>query len=444
MAATSQTFIKTVAAVAEQLALTDQMTLTGATTTSLTVASYPAKTNRANADSQSWEGSEVYLEGANANVTPNPNGIAQYTPSTGVYTPSVTYANAPAGTEVMDIFGRDTSILEIRRAINDALRKRRFECIVPLTFVTDNDIGSSADLTGSSKANATVTHNAVTQDNVIRGAQSRRVLATGANGYYQTPPLYVDAVNAPTWYVNVKVRANVGTARLIAYDVTNSAIILSKDWTTRGWGTLDFQFNIPATCTAIAFQEMSVSNADDTYWEEPPMAWPANSEELPLPQWMIEPGEFRGAERSFPATSRADKPNPVRITDAHVLVDRANPIYPFKLRLEPWIGITLPTWVKMTRTFPTLVADTDTTFMDKEWLECASRCELLERLTTRPVSEQTPIWEARLKKDQILCDSLDMALQPPTRFEISFQRPFGIASPGATHNPQSSGLVIGF
>ena len=71
--------------------------------------------------------------------------------------------------------------------------------------------------------------------------QSPRVHAVGEENRQRG----LDPGNAAAWYTQFRVRADVGTARLTAYDVTNGADIASVDWTQRGWGVVDTSGVLP-------------------------------------------------------------------------------------------------------------------------------------------------------------------------------------------------------
>jgi hypothetical protein len=388
----TRTFLQTVLDVADALGLHEQGTLTGATTTALTAATYPFRTNRTDASSKKYEGAEVYLEGAAGNVTPNPNGVSAYVASTGVFTPSNTYANAPGTTLVFDLFTRGVGIQQIRDAINEALRNMHYTTWVPLTFVVDGDCDSSGVTDWTAGGSAALSK--VTNTNLRHGPQALRVLASGgANGQAASTAMLVDPNYARDWYATVAVRAQVGTARFIAYDNTNSANITTQDWTSQGWGRVGFQFTLPATCESWSTVHRAVASSDDSYWDDV-CAFPLGVTEFPLPSWVTRADQVLDVRQGWDLAP-ADRVDEMRTAAVpyEIQEDFANPNNQFKLVFKNGFRTSGPLWLKAHRQFPALSLDADTTFADREWLSLAAQVFLLEKLIARPASEEVTAWK---------------------------------------------------
>lgn len=386
--------------------LTAALTATGSTFTVASASGFPASTVRpyvvaidsewilvtlASATftslSRGWGGTRAAAHASGATVyvpitTPNPSDIASYVASTGVFTVGNTWVIDPGTTVPFDIFTRGVRLLEIQKAINIALHQLRYRSEFPLTLVPDGDMRLEG-ITNWTATNATVTK--VTNSNVVRGPRSLRVLATSANGYAQSNTIVVDPTNSREWYVHVPVRADIGTARLIAYDVTNSATIESADWALRGWGTLDFQFTLPATCEALAFQYMSVASSDDTYWGAG-NHYPQSATEVPLPLWLMESGDVLSVLDDLSDLNRLDDPRWHRHGWWEVREDPSNPNNPFRLHLSPMTA-GIPIWFEAIRNYDGLAADAQTTFCDLEWLKLAAAVEVCRMQKTKPPSE---------------------------------------------------------
>lgn len=411
MAVSTRTLLQLYTAVADLLALRESGTLTAATTTALTSAAWPFQTNRTDVSTKKYEGVEVYLEAAAANVTPNPNGVSVYAPSTGVFTPAVTYANAPGGTLAFDLFLRGCTRQWIIDAINETLRNIYYETRAPLTLVTDGDMETSG--VGSWTASNATLSKVATAGNFEDGTQGLRVLATAATGYAQSATILVDPDLSPTWRVRVRVRADIGTARLIAYDVTNSANIDTVDWTSRGAGVINLQFALPTTCEALAFRLMGVANADDCYFDNC-LAAPQSFSEFQLPEWVVSADQVRHvywAPWETAETNRADQRQLTRLGGWRVLPDASNPIGMFTLDLGALTTGLL--YVEALRPYSALTLDADTTFCPRELLELGASVKLLERLVTMAPSQNVMEWKKLLYGER----SVDGVRNPGKRAE---------------------------
>lgn len=334
-----------------------------------------------------WAGTRAAAHAASATVygparTPNPNGIASANATTGVITPAINWSADPGGAGLpFDIFKRGVSIWDLRKATNIALRNLRYRSEFPLTLVADGDMRANG-ITNWTASNATVTK--VTNSNVIRGPRSLRVLATSATGYAQSDTIFVDPTNSREWFVDVFVRADVGTARLVAYDVTNSANITTWDWTARGWGRLGGSFTLPATCEALAFLYMSVASSDDSYWSAG-CHYPQGAREVPLPSWLQNKGDVLCVLDDTADLDRHDEPRWRRHFWWDVKEDPSNPNNPFRLHLNP--ATYGPIWIEAIRAYDPMAADAQTAFCDLEWLKTAASVEICKTMIAKSPSE---------------------------------------------------------
>ena len=378
-----RTYLQVWEAVADAMGVRVPGTLTAASTTALTIGSGNAaryfRSNRTDANNRLFEGVEVYVNSGTVPV-PNPNTISAYVASTSVLTPGVTYGTAPDATATFDVITQGVWIQDIKDGINDALRQLRYVHRAPLTMVTEGDMDASGT-TNWTATNATLSK--VTNTNAREGARSLRVLATAAAGQAQSDTIFVDPTNASAWFYLARVRADIGTARFIPYDVTNSANIsltTDNDWTLRGWGWLGGSFTLPATCEALAARLVSVANADDTYWDSVIML-PVGAKEAQLPSWIIRADDYRRAF-NLPADPNRDLAGITSYrTDDYVQDDPSSPNTQFWLRLDG--GIYQPVGFEGARPYDVLSADADTTFCDRSWIELAGTVEALRRTIAR-------------------------------------------------------------
>lgn len=364
---------------------------TGGSATTLVAATYPFLSSRTDGSNRMYEGAELYIEEAGYAGTPNPNDIASYVRSTGTFTVGNSYATeSPASADDFSIFLRGVRRQQIKDAINLVLRNAHFLTWAPLSFVVDGDM----DTAGTSDWTATnATHTKVTNTNLRHGPQASRVLATAANGQIASTAILVDPTYARDWYVTALVRAQVGTARLIAYDNTNAANITTQDWTNQGWGRIGFQFQLPATCESLLIVLRSVANSDDCYWDDV-CAYPLGVSEFPLPSWVIRRDQVLDV-RDGMDTSPADRADEMRTRHIPYVIqdDFSNPNSQHKLVFPDYTTGTGPLWLRAHRQYPALSADADTTFMDREHLVLAAEVALLEKLIARPASEEVTAWK---------------------------------------------------
>ena len=382
MAVSTRTLLQCVNGVTDQLQVRATGTLTAAATSTVTCGTSPFKTQRTDASSKKYEGDQIYLEAAAANVTPNPQGIAAYVASTGVFTPDVAWANAPVSTLVFDVFLRGVSRQLVIDAINDTLRQQFYESRIPLSWVTDGDMETSG--VGSWTASNATLSKVTAAANLYGGLQSLRVLATATPGYAQSATILVNPTYAGQWWAYAIVRADVGTARLTAYDVTNSASIDTSDWSLRGWGVMAMSFSLPATCEALAFRLTSVTSADDTMWNGL-FAFPALALEHPLPDWVVRADQVRAIE-STDYTRYDPSQDFWRPTPYDLLPDHSNVNRRFRVRIEqPTVG---PLMLRAIRPYSALSADTDTTFCPQDLVEAGACMEVARRMAQRQGADQ--------------------------------------------------------
>lgn len=397
MSVATRSYLQIAEEVARNLGGYQSGTLTAATNTALTSAVYPFKTNRSNASTARYAAAQIYITSGTAPDV-NPNEISAYAPSTGVFTPGVSYTTPPASNATFDIYGRGFDIAEIKQAINRALRKLRYVSIVPLSLLPDADFSSSSATDDWGTAvTATVSKVSTTTPglvlpNFVRNTRAMRVLCTSANGYQPTKILVVTP--GDTYFCQITaVRAAVGTAKLIAWDNTNSAEIASETWANEGWGRINFTFTVPSTCERITLRLSGVGASDDTYWSGDLFLLRQGSHEVPLPDYLDDEADLRRVLYSI-ETDEYD----ADIMREHYWWDispnEGSTTNPFKVRLYPSARDAL--WLEVSRPFPALSADADTTFANREWIEAAATVEYLRLRINKEPGEDTKAWRAEL------------------------------------------------
>lgn len=427
---------------------------TDAATTSLTIADYPAQTNRTNASNRTYEGNELRLADAQGSSTivttdmsatatsvvvasgssfaasstrpyviaidselmlatlssatftilsgsrgwggtraaihpigatvygpartPNPVSIGAYVASTGVLTPSVTWTADPGTVLAYDIFFQGVSYFDALMAVNQALREIRQRSKFILSLLPDGDMALGGISNWTASASATVSK--VTNTNAIRGPRSLRVLAGAANQYAQSGTLLVDPTNQPSWFAQALVRAQVGTATLLPYDVTNSANITvsgTQTWTAQGWGIISINFTLPATCESLAFRLESTANNDDTYWQYV-APYPNGARQLSLPSWVERSTQIvRPMVDLYWTSLRADTPEWWPI-GGDVEEDLSNPNNQTRLILHQ--PLSQPIWLDAYRRAEPLIGDAQTAYVERELVVWCAAYHLADKM----------------------------------------------------------------
>lgn len=393
-------------------------TLTASSTTSLTIGNDARfRTNDTGANVDQYVGDTIYMT-SGGSPTPNPNGISAYAPSTGVLTPSITYTVAPASDATFILFHRGVTHRDVKDSLNLALTQLRYLARWPLTLVADGDM-ETAGTTHWAASGASISKVSTT-GNHVHGSQSLEVVAGAGAGYAQSDTIYVDPGGSPDWSVWATVRADIGTARLTAYDVTNSAVIASEDWTARGFGTLAFTFRLPATCEALAFRLTGTEAAARSYWDEL-IALPTETSVVALPAWVTRTEQI---EWVTSAPSGRERPDQALVWDDHHWTaepDAASPLSAYALHLDP--AVSAPTYLEAWRPFEELDADADATLGNRELVVLAAQMELLRKLQNRAPSQEVESWRREYSERRRQLKRRTDAFYPK-RVHLGFQEPF--------------------
>ena len=371
-----------------KLGLYEEGAFTATSATALTIASWPFKTNRANASAQTHIGKEVYVYTGTA-PSPNPNGVSNYVPSTGILTPAFDYTTTPGSTASFFLIGGGVAYNDAVEALNRALGLMRYRTVVPITLVPDGDMDTSgtADWTDV----GTVTPSKVTSTgNVQRGSQALRLLNGAASSGSRTASIAVDPTNAQHYYLQANVRAAVGTARLQAYDATNSAAIDAETYANAGWGRLSLSFTLPATCETLQVRLIGDGASDDIYWDDVVLLR-RGAMEVPLPTWVTDRSHVRRVLQSRANLLQVDREDMVEVW-AEIEADESNPLSQFRVRVD---SISGPLYLDALRPFDTLSTDSATTHADRQWAENYGALELCREMVMRPGDQSR--WVARLR-----------------------------------------------
>src|SRR3990167_6165905 len=228
--------------------------------------------------SQSWQDYFVLVSGSTSN-TNSQKGSLSYartlTPSTGVLTVSPNFNGALENADTGELW-RDNNPDDINRMIDRVLSQRCWrKRLVPLSWAVDGDFLASGvtNWTGSS---ATPTKVAKTGLETF-SEYTLRVLNSGANGYagqtVNNPKGANTGGEASDWFLWGLAQADVGTAVLTAYDLTNSAALTltglhdsRTSWAGEAFQVLAVTCEAGATTETISLRFGGSGASDDSYW----------------------------------------------------------------------------------------------------------------------------------------------------------------------------------
>ncbi len=384
------TLLTIVQDIADSLGLRESGTATGGSASTLVCASFPYKTSNANVSASRYVGCSV-LPTAGTYVALE-RGVATYAPSTGTFTVDSTWAGALAGTETFDIYKKGVYYQDITAAVNRALRKLHYLKLLPLTLVSDGDMELSATTSWTA---SNTTHSKVatsTAGTAWRGGYVSRCVNSVAEGYIRSNT--VSCSPNDSFYLEARCAALVGTGRLQAYDMTNSASIEYEDWDDIGPGIVSFTFTAPSTCEQIAVRLVGVEASADCYWDDV-VLFRMTTKEMPLPTTVILPTQLRGVYRS---EEEEDFDEQILYSIARYSIAWDDLNASGQIRVFFPDGITRPHWVRALVPYGTLSTYSSTTLCDRDLIVAGGRYELLNSLSRRAPGQETDTWKEELPR----------------------------------------------
>ena len=333
--------------------------------------------------------------------------LDQYAPATGTIT-VLPVISAPVAGDTFEVWTAVDSVDEVDDAINRGLTRRCFFgwVPIPLTKVPDGDCGDTAvtSLWTASAAGITPTKVNVALPDKI-GRRWLRTLHTIASKYVYSATM--NAVGGDVWRLSVLCKPVVGTAILVAYDVTNSAAItLSGDGGSYAGNApkhLDNTFTIPATCKQIRIHVGGTGATDDIYWSNI-IAYQQDETQFVLPRRIakkrIGDTYYRSGDdyEDFQFRSYCE-------SGRHVSLLGGMGGWDVQLSTAPGTGD--PVYVEEMCSYDSLSSDTDSTECDEELALASIKYELLKGLANKGYALPTPQGylapsEMRLRRDEAL------------------------------------------
>jgi hypothetical protein len=406
--------------VADRLGLRRTGTLTAAAATSLTSATYPWKTNRTDAPSREVEGAEIYITSGTPPV-PNPNAVSSYQPATGIFTPAVDYSTVPTTTASFDLYGRGVLVSDIQDAVNRALRKIHYECMVPLSLIRDGDMSATgtADWVGGL---ATLTKAPLGDEDHLPGAQKLHIEATAPGGTAIADVLLAGAAQARGYQIAGFVRGIDGAE--VTLELRGAAHPDSQTVAAGAWTYLQFPATIPETNYGItASIRINVTAAFTTAEAWGISVVPVMADMMPAPEFVTDPDQVR---QVYTLVSESD-PRTMKFIPARwwdTVPAPQNSMWPM------WVAYAeqrdgLP-WAKVTRSWSELTSDSATTQAPRDLIELAAAYEVLEYMANRPASMEINKWSREIMpkiRGQLLHESRRHGSD--TVVKINLMRPFG-------------------
>lgn len=288
------------------------------------------------------------------------------------------FASAPNSTQV-EIHGVPPSVIE--DAINEFLRNQREEAWHPVSLVADAGMEASGvtDWTDSDATSSKVT----TAANVIFGRQALRVANSSAGGYTRTASIPVRPYQ--NYILAAIAQAAVGTARLQAYDVTNSVAIDAKTTDDEVHQVIAFTFQAPSGCKELQIRLVGDEATADIYWDNlwllhhASLRHRANVEELDdiaqvkRVEWWMARGLSSGANFVYDADRWA-----FSVDGQASWEPTMSAVGGLYVRLTEFPLVTRLPMVVYHRPHATLSAESDTTTVYREWVKYGAAIRVIE------------------------------------------------------------------
>lgn len=216
--------------------------------------------------------------------------ITTFAGSTGTITLNPVLTAAVAASDEYELWRIDPR--EVLDMLDQILQTELyFPCWAPLSEVPDYDMEQD-NTTDWSVTNATRAKS--TSEPIGSGKRYITLTPTSAAGYAYTTNAIAVEPNT-TYFVSVLARssASTQTARLRAYDVTNSASIDYKDSPRVYWNRIWMTFTTPATCYSIRIQLESVINTTTINFDDV-ILYQASATDIALPWWVKDKDQVVG------------------------------------------------------------------------------------------------------------------------------------------------------
>jgi len=205
----------------------------------------------------------IFWRPTSATAADNIRYAGTLTVSTGSVAPDTNWADSTWTSEDLYVVNYGIHPQRLIDAINLALRMLYGPRLLPLSPFTDGDMVTSG-VSNYTSVGTPATKEKVTTAARTRFTQALHLLNDADGEGAITTSLLVDP--SSSWYAWAIAAADVGTAQMIPYDVTNSAAIETVEYTGERPALLEKRIAIPATCETFAVRVLGELDAADTYW----------------------------------------------------------------------------------------------------------------------------------------------------------------------------------
>jgi hypothetical protein len=353
-----------------------------------------------------------WIHPTSGNEDGNTRLVTAYDASAGKFTVTA-WSTGPANNDTFELYGRMHPV-DMKLAVEDALRKMYYLHTFPLTLVTDGDMETSGTSSWSS-TNATETKDTGSGDvHELGGTQSLQVVTSATNGYTQSDNVAVES--GSQYHIWADLRADGAfTARLQVWDVTNSASIDTEDWTDNDWGTVDFAFTAPSGCDNVAVRIVGVQNSATIHADNVSLLR-LDRHTYALPSWLTQPHNW--VEQVLALDG--DRPQSKRIhTDKqlHHIFHDATAVRPASIYFK-FEDIGRPLYIQALRPYladaSTVSGDSTTISANMDWIVTVAETEAYARLRdTTPSTVQSQRWAQKYQEASLRATLLYDAYQPP-------------------------------
>jgi hypothetical protein len=317
-----------------------------------------------------------------------------YAPATGILTLNASYGGNPLTAKSFELH-KFAPPETLERAINYALRSMRYKAFAPLTLIADGDMELSTKANWTDSASAT-SSKVTTAGYVYSGTRSLEVVNTVANHYTQSDAISV--VENDVYLVSAIAQCAIGTAKLVAWDVTNGEEIDS--WTSDEMAWMEFRktITIPTDCKQVALRLQGVEATADIYWDCAILV-PQNAQVMDVPSWMLKPEHVQEVYY-FPVGGAAGdayllkQREPVRWGGYNLLEEVAGTL-PWRLTLSPAIGDRVP-WLLAYRPYAELASEADTSAANMDEVVARTLAHFFKNLGPTYAAEYAQ-WRGEIK-----------------------------------------------
>lgn len=174
-------------------------------------------------------------------------------------------------------------------------------CWTVLSEIPDYDMEQSHTTDWTAGGTATVTKQTAQPRLSYSGKRYLRVVSAAAGDYARSAILRIEP--GRTYHASAVARCSAAgtTAKLIAYDETNGAVIQSKISTRLYPARIWFTFQSPVTCHSVSLRLTNVESGVTTEWDEV-VFFSTQAADIPIPWWVKTDDQVKGIFQLDPLT----------------------------------------------------------------------------------------------------------------------------------------------